>query len=420
MVALCALGGLLLIVAGARRFLHICEPNEALIFSGRRRIAEDGREVGYRVIFGGRSWRWPIFEKVDRMNLSLLSVPMTIQGYSNGGIELSMNAIANVKVSSDPKVIGNAIERFLGEHPSEIALVARETLEGHLRGVVATMTPEEVNEDRLKFVDELAVEAGADLRKLGLQLDMLKIQAISDDQKYLDSIGRARLATIMREAEIAESDAERVSEKSEADADALGGVAVRKANGVVLMKQNELRKIKAELWAKVKSEDARSEQAALAERANAEQALHEIRREVERLRRTVEVTIPAEAEKTAMTLLAQGEASIIEENGIAIADALAEVNTAWQECGNDAMDMMVVQQLDEIFTHVTDAAKASHAEEVSLLDSGDGSTVASYAAAYPKTVRVLLDEISGTLGVDIGRVMRGRDASERDLPIAAE
>ncbi len=146
------------------------------------------------------------------MDVSLISVPMAVEGaYSEGGIPLSVHAIANVKVSSDRRFIGNAIERFLGRDRAEIARV----VEGDARGPPARrarkMTPEEVNEDRLKFARQLGEEAEADLEKLGLQLDTLKIQHVADDRNYLDCIGRKRIAEVLRTAEVAESDAMRAA-----------------------------------------------------------------------------------------------------------------------------------------------------------------------------------------------------------------
>ena len=159
----------------------------------------------------------PVVETVNRMDVSLISVPIAVQGaYSEGGIPLNVHAIANIKVSTDRRFVGNAIERFLGKDRTEIARVVKETLEGHLRGVLATMTPEELNEDRLKFSKHLELSAGPDLEKLGLELDVLKIQHVADDGNYLESIGRQRIAEILRTAEVAESDATREAEQAEA------------------------------------------------------------------------------------------------------------------------------------------------------------------------------------------------------------
>ncbi|MBA3725618.1 MAG: flotillin family protein [Armatimonadetes bacterium] len=194
--------GLLVLLAFIKNFLYICTPNQVLIFSGgQKHRLPDGSYRGFRVVFGGRGWRKPFFERVSRMSLNLMEVPIHIRGaYSKGGIPLIVEAIANIKISSDPVLIGNAIERFLGRDPEEIRRVAKETLEGHLRGVLAKLTPEEVNEDRLKFAAELSQESQDDLSKLGIQVDTLKIQHVSDDVKYLDSIGREAIANVVRDA----------------------------------------------------------------------------------------------------------------------------------------------------------------------------------------------------------------------------
>ncbi len=402
------------------RFLYVCRPNEILIFSGRTRVAEDGRRVGYRVVSSGRSFRMPIIETVERMDMRLLSVPMTVQGaYSEGGIPLSMHAIANVKISSNPLFRGNAIERFLGRDREEIARVAKETLEGHLRGVLATMTPEEVNEDRLKFAAQLTEEAGDDLAKLGLQLDTLKIQHVSDDRNYLDSIGRKRIAEILRTAEVAESDAVRSAEESEAAAKARAEVAMTKAQAAIEQKRNELRQVKAELEASARSEEERAEAKAQAARAEAEKKLQTIRAELERLRLEADVTIPAEAERQVHELEAAGHAAAIEENGRAMALALGSVAQAWAETEGKAMDIYVLQHLDDIFGEVTQAAGNMKAREVSLIDSGDGSTMPSYMSAYPAAVGALLDQVSNTLGVDVAGVLKGTGDGSAPAPAPA-
>ena len=152
------------------------------------------------------------------MDMRTMPVPIeVINAYARGGTPLSIQAIANVKISSDPIIVRNAIERFLDRGTDEIRRVARETLEGNLRGVVATLTPEQLNEDRLEFAERIANDVSDDLAKLGLHLDTLKIQSVSDDVDYLDSIGRKQIAMILRDAEMAESDAIAAAETIEDD-----------------------------------------------------------------------------------------------------------------------------------------------------------------------------------------------------------
>jgi flotillin len=391
-----------------RSLLRICRPNEILIFSGRNHTLPDGRTLGYRVVFGGRGVRVPLVERVKRMDVSLISVPIAVAGaYSEGGIPLNVHAIANIKVSTDRRYVGNAIERFLDKDRNEIARVAKETLEGHLRGVLATMTPEELNQDRLKFSRHLEESAGPDLSKLGLELDVLKIQHVSDDGNYLESIGRQRIAEILRAAEVAESDATREAEQSEAGARARGEVAMTNAQAAVQRKQNELRQIKAEVDGDARAEEVRAEAAGQQARAEAELELQKIRGELEQLRLQADVTIPAEIDQQVRELFAAGQAASIAADGEAMASSLSEVSGAWRDTGGRAMDMFVLQHLDSIFNDVAEAAKRLKVSEVNLIDGGDGKTIPAYAAAYPATMTALLEQVTKTLGVDIAQTITG-------------
>ena len=101
-------GVLLLLIFLYRYLLRIGRPNEILIFSGRKHKAADGSTLGYRVVFGGRGMRIPIVESVHEMDVSLIAVPMQVQGaYSEGGIPLNVHAIANIKISTDPRFVGS-------------------------------------------------------------------------------------------------------------------------------------------------------------------------------------------------------------------------------------------------------------------------------------------------------------------------
>ncbi|GAB4565510.1 MAG: flotillin family protein [Haliangiales bacterium] len=406
---------LMIMMSLLKRLLYICRPNEILVFSGGRQQAAGGGTVGFRVVFGGWAFRRPFIETVERMDVSLITVTMSMQGaYSEGGIPLNMHAIANVKVSSDPKIVSNAIERFLGRAGNEIGRVAKETLEGHLRGVLATMTPEEVNEDRLKFAESLSEEAEADLAKLGLEIDTLKIQHVTDERNYLESIGRKRIAEILAEAEVAESDARRAAEEAEATADARGEVARTRAQANIQRKTNELRQIQAELDARARSEEERAEAAAQEARALAEKELQEIRGSLEELRLAADVTIPAEIGRRVQELNASGQAAHIFTDGEAMSDALSVIAKAWSESGGQAMDMYVLQNLDDIFGQVAEAAAKMQVREVNLIDSGDGKTLPAYASSYPATVAALLSQVSSTLGIDIPAIMSGG----RSQPVA--
>src|SRR6185436_777769 len=274
---------LLVLLFVLKAFIYIGRPNEVLVFSGSKQKMADGSESGIREIRGEWAFQTPYFESmVGRMDLRTIPVNINVVGaYSQGGIAMNVHAVANVKVSSQPVALKNAIERFLGRDPEEIRRVAKETLEGHLRGVLATLTPEEVNEDRLKFANALVEEAEADFLKLGLTLDTLKILNVSDEVRYLDSIGRQQIAAVIRDAEIAETTAVSDAKQVEASANQRGQVAVQQARTTVIQRENALRQLKAEMEAEAKSEDERALAAAEQARAEAELELQEIRQKLE-------------------------------------------------------------------------------------------------------------------------------------------
>lgn len=200
-------------------YLCICRPSEILIISGRSHKLADGSTTGYKVVHGGRGFRWPLLEEVNRMDMRLFPVLVQVQNaYSKGGIPLTVHAIANVKITSKHGHVRNAVERLLGMSPKQICVIAEQTLEGVLREVVAELTPEEVNEDRLKFADTLVKHATDDLDKIGLELDVLKIQTVTDEQSYLNNLGRARIARMIRDAQNAENEANQAISEAQATA----------------------------------------------------------------------------------------------------------------------------------------------------------------------------------------------------------
>ncbi len=410
--AFIGLGLILLAVGFIRSLLLICAPNEVLIRSGvGAGKAADGRFRGFVPIIGGRGWRLPLVQRVDKMSLTLMEVPVAVRNaYSKGGIAMNLDAIANVKVSSDETVIANAVERFLGRDVAEIRRVAKETLEGHLRGVIATLTPEQVNEDRLSFTESLTRESEADLRKLGLHLDTLKISHVADELGYLSATGRKAIANIIREAEIAESDAKRTAEQAEAENTGRGNVTKANAEANIAKMRNELRKVQAEYTAKVNSEEERTTAAARQARATAEQELQRIRAELEGIRLEVDQVIPADAARQAEELRARGRAAITRERGQAASAALDQVYQAWQTAGPSALQISLIEELEKLLAAAASGVHKVHVDGLSVIDSGDGKTLPNYVAAYPAMLDSVFDAVKQTTGIDIPGTVAGKEA----------
>ena len=319
-----AIGMAFLIVLGiVSRFLYICRPNQLLVISGRRRRTEDGSLVGYRVVTGGWALRLPIIETVENMDMRSIPIEVSINGaYTRVGIPLRVRAIAITKISSNPKVVMNAVERFLGRGPNDIQQVAKETLEGNLRGVLATLTPVEVNADKIKFAQSLLTEAEEDLRHIGLELDTLKIQDVSDDVNYLDSIGRKQSAEVQKHAAIAEARNKSESAIQSAQNHQTTEISRLDAQLGTLRADMARRVTDAQTKAVAMVAEAKGQVASKLARAQAELDVQKAR--VEQVRRQLQADVlePARAQKAAAEATAKGEAASIVEQGRATAAAM--------------------------------------------------------------------------------------------------
>ena len=414
LIALGAVVGFALLVWILKSFLYVCKPNEILIFAGRKHRLQDGTDVGYRILHGGRAVRVPLLETVARMDMRLIPVEVTVQGaYSRGGIPLNVHAIANVKLASDPMLVRNAVERFLGSGMDQVASVAQSTLEGVLREVLAQLTPEEVNEDRLKFAETLMINAKDDFQTLGLELDVLKVQHVSDDQQYLVNLGRARIAEMIRDAKNAENAAEQRIQEEKANARRRAEMAQKVEETRVLQKRNEVRAELAGLEAKVRSVENEATVAAETARAVAEQLLQQQRGELEKLRLECDVVLPAEASRMAQESFARGAAAPYVENGRATAAALAAVAKEWQAAGTDAKELYVLQELRTLVEAAIARVNSTQIGSIEVIDGGDGSAYAGLIASYPAAVYRVLDEMGRALGVDIPALVSGQKEAAR-------
>jgi flotillin len=389
--------GFLTVLGIIRANLKICQPNEVLIFSGRNRLLEDGSKVGYRIIQGGRGFRIPILEEVDRLVLNTIPIDLTVaNAYSKGGIPLTVRAIANIKIASHEPELNNAVERLLGKRMEELQSLAKETLEGNLRGVVASLTPEEVNEDRLKFAKELLDEADNDLGALGLQLDTLKIQSVEDDRGYLDAIGRQSTAAIISSAEVIEAQKRELARLAEASADKN-----------IVAAENDVRILTAKLSAEAAAEEAKIDVAANVARAIAQQELAEQEILLAEKRQHAEVVIAAEAERKAKEEEAIGDAARILQDGQAEVDVLKQKLELWKAAGPDAERLFLIQMLPDIIKEVIKTVDNLKIDKITVVDSGSGSGsgVPAVFSQIAGSTPALLESLKASTGIDIAGML---------------
>jgi len=325
-------------------------PNTAAVFSGRKRKLPDGRVVGYRLVRGGAALRIPVLEKVDYLALNVITIPLEIRrAYTLKGVPVSVKAVANVKIKGDDVSLQAAAERFLGMSVAEIQRVIFQTLEGHLRAILGTLTVEEINNDRQSFAQKLTSEAATDLERMGIGVDVLTIQEISDEEGYLDALGKRRTAEVKRDAQIGEAEAMRDSKIKASVAMQEGEKVKLEAEANIALAQRDMEVKKAQYLAEVEKERSSAEQSGPLSSAKARQSVvaEEVRiekfrtqeqisvqeQEILRREKELEATIvkPADAARTAAILKAEAakQASILEAEGkkaslIAIAEAEQE------------------------------------------------------------------------------------------------
>lgn len=390
------------------KLIVVGNPSEMLIISGKRQ--RDGQ--GYRTLIGGRTLVIPVIEKVARISLRNMQVALEVKAQSGGGtmIPIIVTGVANVKVSSDPGERGNAIERFLGQPAQELQRVARETLEGGLRAVIGKMTPDEIVQDRDKFVATVMREVSDDFRKLGLVIDSVNIQNVHDEEQYLESISRkaraeviaaARKAEAERAAEavIKEAEANAAARKAKADRDAeaklIEASARQKAeqaryvaDKAIAEAENTLRIRKAELSRDAAMKEAEQQRAA----AEAEQ---------ERLNAT-EVA-KARAERDVARAKAEGDAAAIFEEGKSRAQAIELIGQSIQQ-NPDALKVMLVEMLPQVVKELAATVKDVQLGSVTVIDSGDGQALSGAAMGRARLLSESLATLESVLGVDLRKV----------------
>jgi flotillin len=239
---------------------------------------------------------------------------------------------------------------------------------------------------------------------------VLKIQHVTDDANYLDSIGRGKIAEVIKAAEIAESNARNEAAKEVAGSEMRAKVAEAEAERIIAQRRNEVRRIAAELEAEAKSTEGQAEAAGLEAHALAMQDLEGVRRDLEALRLQSDVVVPAEIQREAAAMEAAGTAAPTAENGRATAESLALVADAWSRAGASAQDMFLINKLEEISLIVVSAVQRIKLGPVHLIDNGDGQALPRFAAAYPNAVAEVLRSLCATTGVDITNLLAPKPA----------
>lgn len=391
-------------------------PNEVLVISGRRRRSPTTGEVEpYRIVKGGRAFIWPILERVDVLSLEIMTIEViTDDVYTKQGVPVTLEGVAQIKVASDDVSIRTAAERFLSKSTAEIRNVAHETLAGHLRAIIGTLTVEEIYRERDKFAQSVQDVSASDLANMGLGIDSFVIKDVRDKEGYLEALGRPRIAEVKRDAAIAENlahtreaEAKRDYElqqaaydaevnRQRAEADLAGILQSNITNQSVRAEEIQIEVIERQKQIQVQEQEAlrreRELEATIRKPAEAEQ--YRIRTIAEAERFSIEAHAAGEAE--AIRIRGETEASAIQAKGLAEAEAMKQKAAAWQNYNQAAL----IQQLIDVLPSVAEAVASplAQTDRIVVISNGDGAgagaskisgDIASIIAQVPATVEAL-------------------------------
>lgn len=397
-------------------------PNEVAVFTGRGTP---------KVVRGGARFRVPGVERVDIMSLEPFNVSINLQNaLSNNGVPVNVEAVGLIRIGSSDEMVQTAVQRFLTSDLNELQRQINEILAGSLRGVVATMTIEDLNSNRDTLARSVVEEAGGDLARIGMEVDVLKIAGISDRNGYLESLGQRRIAEVKRDAAVGTAEAERDSQIQSAKARQEGSVAQAIADTAIAT-ANQQRDVElARLRAQTEAENAEADQAGPLAKARAqkdvgiateqaEAARVQARIEVEQRRAEqaqaalqADVIAPAEAQRQAdiaraegqrqsEILAAQARATATREAGTADADArkvAAEALRAEQEAEAAGIEARLVAEANgkKEIAAALNAYSPDAARLLTLPDALSAMVKATEAAARPLSEIERLSIIGGS------------------------
>lgn len=406
--------------------LYKVGPNEVLVVSGTKaKDPETGEVLSYRIVKGGATFVKPFLERVDQLSLELMTIESTVENvYTVQGVAVSVEGVAQIKVASDAVSIRTAAERFLSKKRDEIIEIAHETLAGHLRGIVGTLTVEEIYRERDKFAQQVADVSATDLANMGLGVDSFVIKDIRDREGYLEALGRPRIAEVKRDAVIAEQIAKTREEEAKRD------FGIKQAEY-----DAEVKKVQAE------SDLAYSLQEAITNQKVREQEVQvqiiERRKQIElqeqeilRRERELDATVrkPAEAKRFAEQQMADAErytieakaegdaaaervqglaeAEVIKAQGQATADAMHQKAEAWQNYNQAAIIEQLIEALPAIVAQI--AAPLAQTDRIVMISNGDAQGIG--ASKLTADVNNIVAQIPATLealtGMDLLKLVQ--------------
>ncbi len=450
-----------LIIAVFTRLYRKAGPNEALVVFGLR---------GTRIIKGHGTVILPMVENCRELSLELMSFDVAPQQdlYTKQGVAVTVEAVAQIKVKSDPESILTASEQFLTKTPPQREALIRLVMEGHLRGIIGQLTVEEIVKQPEMVADRMRSTCADDMNKMGLEVISFTIKEVRDKNDYITNMGRPDVARIKRDADVATAEAERDTAirralalresavaKAQADqervaaetaslakqAEAQRDLEVKKATYAELVKRQQAQADKAYeiqtnvMQQQVVAESVKVQQVEKEQQVKVQEA-EIMRREKELIatvlkgaeieRQRIETLAEAERQKTmveaagrASAIRAQGEAEaeIIFKKGDAEARAMNVKAEAYQEYNQAAVVDKLLTGLPEIVRAL--ASPLEKVDKITIVSTGNGDAagmnkVTGDITKIAAQVPALFEALSGMQMSDLlGKIRTIGDKSPR-------
>jgi flotillin len=399
-----------------------------------------------KCIHGGGAFIWPVIQDFAFLSLTPISIEANLtNALSRQNIRVDVPCRFTVGISTDSDSMNNAAERLLGLTSDHIQELARDILFGQLRLVIATMSIEEINSDRDKFLENISKNVEAELKKVGLKLINVNVTDIRDESGYIVALGKEAAAKAINEAKVSVAEQDKIGEIGKAEAERDTRIKTSLANATAVQGENHaqieiansdaLRREKEAEALKIAISAEKVQQAkALQEAYAAEKQAEITRAERERATQQANVIVPQEIEKQRRIIEAQAEAEKIRENARGEADAiyakmeaeakgLYEILTKQAEgydkmvkaAGGDpksAYQLLLIEKLPELIKTQVEAIKNIKIDKITVWDGNNGkdgkTSTANFISGLMNSVPPLND-LFNMAGLNLPEYLRGKD-----------
>ena len=413
-----------------------------------------------KCVHGGGAFVWPVIEDYQYLSLTPISIDANLtNALSKQNIRVDVPCRFTVGISTEADSMTAAAERLLGLSAAQIQELARDILFGQLRLVIATMSIEELNSDRDKFLESISTNVEVELKKIGLRLINVNVTDIKDESGYIEALGREAAAKAINEAKVRVAEQDKVGEIGKAEADRETRIRTAEANAEAVKGENEAkvaianseayrREREAEAQRRATASEKVQEAKALEEADAAQKVAEEARAERERSTQNANILVPQEIEKRRRIIEAEAEAEKIRVNAKGDADAIyakmeAEAKGLYeiltkqaqgydkmiQAAGGDATKayaLLLREKLPELVKTQVEAIKGINIDKVTVWDGAgsgtDGKTsTANFVSGLMKAVPPLSDPFEQA-GMSLPEYLGKRHDAEplNDLPEKAE